>query len=174
MNRFKLTKTAKILLVFIIVALIVGGIALGLKTGVIKTDNGTDDISVTDNDNVVKSNSNTDVNIADNDTASKNNTETAKNTNSSNNTINLSIDEWVGYATILQANGGLTTQPGSIYDKLGINVNINIINDATQSSNALIKGDIDGAGYTIIRLAFLSNKCTSSDTKITIPYITNY
>lgn len=174
MNRFKLTKTAKILLVFIIVALIVGGIALGLKTGVIKTDNGTDDISVTDNDNVVKSNSNTDVNIADNDTASKNNTETAKNTNSSNNTINLSIDEWVGYATILQANGGLTTQPGSIYDKLGINVNINIINDATQSSNALIKGDIDGAGYTINRLAFLSNKFTSSDTKITMPYITNY
>ncbi len=174
MNRFKLTKTAKILLVFIIVALIVGGIALGLKTGVIKTDNGTDDISVTDNDNVVKSNSNTDVNIADNDTASKNNTETAKNTNSSNNTINLSIDEWVGYATILQANGGLTTQPGSIYDKFGINVNINIINDATQSSNALIKGDIDGAGYTINRLAFLSNKFTSSDTKITMPYITNY
>lgn len=174
MNRFKLTKTAKILLVFIIVALIVGGIALGLKTGVIKTDNGTDDISVTDNDNVVKSNSNTDVNTADNNTASKNNTETTKNINSSNNTINLSIDEWVGYATILQANGGLTTQPGSIYDKLGINVNINIINDATQSSNALIKGDVDGAGYTINRLAFLSNKFTSSDTKITMPYITNY
>lgn len=174
MNRFKLTKTAKVLLVFIIVVLIGGGIVLGLKTGVIKTDNGTNDISVTDNDNAVKSNSNTDVDTADNNTASKNNTETVKNTNSSTNTINLSIDEWVGYATILQANGGLTTQPGSIYDKLGINVNINIINDATQSSNALIKGDIDGAGYTINRLAFLSNKFTSSDTKITMPYITNY
>lgn len=174
MNRFKLTKTAKVLLVFIIVVLIGGGIVLGLKTGVIKTDNGTNDISVTDNDNAVKSNSNTDVDTADNNTASKNNTETVKNTNSSTNTINLSIDEWVGYTTILQANGGFTTQPGSIYDKLGINVNINIINDATQSSNALIKGDIDGAGYTINRLAFLSNKFTSSDTKITMPYITNY
>lgn len=174
MNRFKLTKTAKVLLVFIIVVLIGGGIALGVKTGVIKTDNGTDDISVTDNDNAVKSDSDTDVNTADNNTVSKNNTETAKNTNSSTNTINLSIDEWVGYATILQANGGLTTQPGSIYDKLGINVNINIINDATQSSNALIKGDIDGAGYTVNRLAFLSNKFTSSGTKIIMPYITNY
>lgn len=174
MNRFKLTKTAKVLLVFIIVVMIGGGIVLGLKTGIIKTDNGTNDISVTDNDNAVKSNSNTDVDTADNNTASKNNTETVKNTNSSTNIINLSIDEWVGYATILQANGGLTTQPGSIYDKLGINVNINIINDATQSSNALIKGDIDGAGYTINRLAFLSNKFTSSDTKITMPYITNY
>lgn len=174
MNRFKLTKTAKVLLVFIIVVLIGGGIALGVKTGVIKTDNGTDDISVTDNDNAVKSDSDTDVNTADNNTASKNNTETTKNTNSSTNTINLSIDEWVGYATILQANGGLTTQPGSIYDKLGINVNINIINDATQSSNALIKGDIDGAGYTVNRLAFLSNKFTSSGTKIIMPYITNY
>lgn len=174
MNRFKLTKTAKVLLVFIIVVLIGGGIVLGVKTGVIKTDNGTDDISVTDNDNAVKSDSDTDVNTADNNTASKNNTETTKNTNSSTNTINLSIDEWVGYATILQANGGLTTQPGSIYDKLGINVNINIINDATQSSNALIKGDIDGAGYTVNRLAFLSNKFTSSGTKIIMPYITNY
>lgn len=174
MNRFKLTKTAKVLLVFIIVVLIGGGIALGVKTGVIKTDNDTDDISVTDNDNAVKSDSDTDVNTADNNTASKNNTETTKNTNSSTNTINLSIDEWVGYATILQANGGLTTQPGSIYDKLGINVNINIINDATQSSNALIKGDIDGAGYTVNRLAFLSNKFTSSGTKIIMPYITNY
>lgn len=174
MNRFKLTKTAKVLLVFIIVVLIGGGIALGVKTGVIKTDNGTEDISVTDNDNAVKSDSDTGVNTVDNNTASKNNTETAKNTNSSTNTINLSIDEWVGYATILQANGGLTTQPGSIYDKLGINVNINIINDATQSSNALIKGDIDGAGYTVNRLAFLSNKFTSSGTKIIMPYITNY
>lgn len=174
MNRFKLTKTAKVLLVFIIVVLIGGGIGLGLKTGVIKTDNGTGDVSVVDNDNAVKSNRDSNVNTADNKTSSKNNTEIAKNTDNKNNTINLSIDEWVGYATILQANGGLTTQPGSIYDKLGINVNINIINDATQSSNALIKGDIDGAGYTINRLAFLSNKFTSSDTKITMPYITNY
>lgn len=175
MSRFKLTKTAKVLLVLIIIVLIGGGIGLGLKTGVIKIDNGTDDVSFVDNDNAaVKSNSDYNVNTADNNTSSKSNTETAKNVNNSNNTINLSIDEWVGYATILQANGGLTTQPDSIYDKLGINVNINIINDATQSSNALIKGDIDGAGYTINRLAFLSNKFTNSDTPITMPYITNY
>lgn len=45
------------------------------------------------------------------------------------------------WKSIIDANGGLTTQSGSIYDKLGVKVNINVINDATQSSNALIKGD---------------------------------
>lgn len=173
MSRFKLTKTAKIILVLIIVVLIGGGVGVGLKSGIIKTDRGIDDISIA-NENDSKPNSVIANNATDNNSSSKTKTETAKETSNSNNTINLSIDEWVGYATILQANGGLTTQPDSIYDKLGINVNINIINDATQSSNALIKGDIDGAGYTINRLAFLSNKFTNSDTPITMPYITNY
>src|SRR6185437_14830512 len=74
------------------------------------------------------------------------------------NEINISIDEWIGWATVVNANGGLTTQKGSIYDKLGIKVNISVINDATQSSNALIKGKIDGAGYTVNRYAFLYPK----------------
>ena len=30
-----------------------------------------------------------------------------------NNVINLSLDEWVGYRTIVKANGGFETQPGS-------------------------------------------------------------
>lgn len=175
MSRFKLTKTAKILLVLIIVALIGGCIGIGLKTGLIKTDN---DFGSSDNISSAKEEDNKSNNVVvsnnTNNTSSKNDTKVSNDTTNSNNTINLSIDEWVGYATILQANGGLTTQPDSIYDKLGINVNINIINDATQSSNALIKGDIDGAGYTINRLAFLSNKFSSSDTQITMPYITNY
>lgn len=78
------------------------------------------------------------------------------------------------WKSIIDANGGLTTQSGSIYDKLGVKVNINVINDATQSSNALIKGDLNAAGYTINRTAFLSKKFTDAGKEVVMPYITNY
>ena len=89
-------------------------------------------------------------------------------------TINLSLDEWIGWKSIIDANGGLTTQPGSIYDELGIDVNISVINDATQSSNALIKGELDAVGYTINRTAFLSTKFKDAGIDVIMPYITNY
>ena len=76
--------------------------------------------------------------------------------------------------SIVDANGGLTTQPGSIYDELGINVNISIINDATQSSNSLISGDIDAAGYTINRVSFLSKKFQDAGLDVIFPYVTNF
>lgn len=88
-------------------------------------------------------------------------------------TINLSLDEWIGYKSIIDANGGLRTAKGSIYDKLGLKVNISVINDATQSSNALIKGDLDGAGYTVNRFAFLYNKFNSNNTPVKMGFITN-
>lgn len=87
--------------------------------------------------------------------------------------MNVSLDEWVGWKPILDANGGLTTQKGSIYDQLGLKLNISIINDATQSSNALVKGDLNGAGYTINRLAFLYPKFKENNVEIKMPYITN-
>ncbi|MFW6008233.1 MAG: phosphate ABC transporter substrate-binding/OmpA family protein [archaeon] len=89
------------------------------------------------------------------------------------NIINLSLDEWVGWKSIFDANGGLKTKPGSIYDKLGIKVNISIINDATHSSNSLISGKLDGAGYTVNRYAFLYNKFMENNTPVVMPYITN-
>lgn len=82
-------------------------------------------------------------------------------TDTSDPVINLSLDEWVGWKPIIDANQGLTTQPGSIFDQLGIKVNINIINDATASSNALITGELNAAGYTTNRTAFLSGKFQS-------------
>ena len=88
-------------------------------------------------------------------------------------TINISLDEWVGWKSIIDANGGLRTSEGSIYDQLGIKVNISVINDATQSSNALIKGDLDGAGYTINRYAFLYNKFKENNTPVKMGFITN-
>lgn len=93
--------------------------------------------------------------------------------NKEEGTINISLDEWIGWKSIIDANGGLTTQKGSIYDKLGIKLNISVINDATQSSNALIKGDLDGAGYTVNRYAFLYNKFLENKTPVKMGFITN-
>lgn len=87
--------------------------------------------------------------------------------------INISLDEWIGWKSIIDANGGLTTQKGSIYDELGLKVNISVINDATQSSNALIKGDLDAAGYTVNRYAFLYNKFKENNVATKMAFVTN-
>lgn len=94
--------------------------------------------------------------------------------NNDSNTINLSLDEWIGWKPIIDANMGLTTQPDSIFGKLGLDVKINIINDATQSSNALIKGDLNAAGYTTNRVAFLSQKFKEAGVDVVMPFYTNY
>lgn len=91
-----------------------------------------------------------------------------------NPVINLSLDEWTGWKPIIDANQGLTTQPGSIFDQLGIKVNINIINDATASSNALITGELNAAGYTTNRAAFLSGKFSDAGLDVVMPVFTNY
>lgn len=88
--------------------------------------------------------------------------------------INLSLDEWVGWKPIIDANQGLTTQPGSIFDNLGIKVNINIVNDASASSNALITGELNAAGYTTNRTAFLSGKFQEAGLDVVMPVFTNY
>lgn len=90
------------------------------------------------------------------------------------NVINLSLDEWIGWKPIIDANQGLTTQPGSIFDKLGLSVNIHIINDADASSNALVKGDLNAAGYTLNRTAFLSGKFVDAGLDVVMPVFTNY
>lgn len=145
MKRFRLTKGAKILIIILVMALIGGGIFMGLKSGIVKND-----LKPDADGNVI----NTSKESAD--------------------TINLSLDEWIGWKSIIDANGGLSTEKGSIYDNLGINVNISIINDATQSSNALVSGQIDAAGYTINRTAFLSKKFKDAGIDVVMPFITNF
>ncbi len=170
-KRFRLTKAAKILIMVLIVALIGGGIFAGVQTGMIQTKKDKSTTSETVAKTETTSN-NEDVdkkNIVKQTEAKKDQPKTAD-----DNAINVSLDEWIGWKSIIDANGGLTTQSGSIYDKLGIKVNINIINDATQSSNALIKGDLNAAGYTINRTAFLSKKFTDAGKEVVMPYITNY
>lgn len=167
-RRFRLTKTAKILILIIVLCVLGGGVFAAFKTGLVKNEPKKTNKETVVTDSMAANSTTNDTK----DTEKKN--ESASTPTEDNNTINLSIDEWVGYATITQANGGKTTQPGSIYDQYGIKVNVNIINDPTQSSNALIKGELDAAGYTINRLAFLSNKFSAGNTRVVMPFITNY
>lgn len=164
MKRMKLTLAGRIVIFILIVAIVGGCGYMGYRyldnAGVI--DNFASDKlgHYPDNNNVSENNSN--------QNSGKNSID-MKDT-----TINLSLDEWIGWKPIIDANQGLTTQPGSIFDKLGVKVNINIINDAEASSNALIKGDLNAAGYTINRTAFLSNKFTNAGLNVVMPVLTNY
>lgn len=88
--------------------------------------------------------------------------------------LRISLDEWIGWKPLIDANGGLKTADGSEMAKRGLNVEFVIINDGTQSSNALIKGDLAGAGYTINRTAFLMDKFVKSGVDVTMPFISNY
>lgn len=89
-------------------------------------------------------------------------------------TVRISIDEWIGYDSLLQANGGLKTKVGSINHRNGISVEYVPIQDGNTSSAALIKGEIQGAGYTVNRYAFLQNKFDTAGVEVVMPFITNY
>ena len=151
MRRFRLTKAAKILIVLLVIALFGGGVYAGMKTGLVTTEK----------KGTKKPNKGTVVDYDENGNVMNID-------NSNDATINLSLDEWIGWKSIIDA------ENAGIFDELGIDVNISVINDATQSSNALIKGDLDAAGYTINRTAFLSNKFTEAGVDVVMPFITNY
>lgn len=88
--------------------------------------------------------------------------------------VRISLDEWIGWKPLIYANGGLTTTPDSINAKNGINVEYVVMNDASTSSNALISGELQGAGYTINRMAFLQSKFDEAGLEVIMPYVTNY
>lgn len=93
---------------------------------------------------------------------------------STTETVKISIDEWIGWQSLLDANGGLTTAPDSINAKNGISVEYVVMNDANTSSAALISGELQGAGYTVNRYAFLQSKFDEANVQVVMPYITNY
>ena len=155
MKRMKLTKAGRCVIFLVLIALLSGGVFALFKTGVIK---------MPDNKKTV---------ISQNTKKDKA-TNTSKPTSNGSMEMSISLDEWIGWKSIIDANGGLTTQPGSIYDELGLKLNISIINDGDQSSTAVIKGDLDGAGYTVNRYAFLLNKFKENNTDVVMPFITNY
>ncbi len=88
--------------------------------------------------------------------------------------IYISLDEFIGWKSLLDANGGLVTTEDSINAKNGICIEYVIMNDANASSNALISGELQGAGYTVNRYAFLQGKFDEAGVSVIMPYITNY
>ncbi len=93
---------------------------------------------------------------------------------SAENPVKISIDEWIGYQNLLDANGGLVTTPDSLNAQKGIYIEYVIMNNATDSSNALISGELVGAGYTVNRYAFLQSKFDQAGVDVVMPFITNY
>ena len=164
MKRYKATFAGRIVLFAIIIAVVVGCVF-----GVSKF--------VKPNKDVTNEPAKVIENIKINNKNESNKAPAASNNNVVANedvTINLSLDEWIGWEPILYANKGFETQDGSIFDELGINVKIHIINDADASSNALIKGDLNAAGYTLNRTAFLSGKFADAGLDVVMPVFTNY
>ena len=159
MKRYKATFAGRIVLFAMIIAIVIGCVVGVSKFMPRKEDDGKPDKVVTTKNNSGSS-------VVD---KSSHNVDTEDEV-----VINVSYDEWCGYEPAIRANGGYTTQPGSIYDQLGIKVNIHIINDHEASSNALIKGDLDAAGYTVNRTAFLSGKFENAGLDIVMPILTNY
>ena len=169
MKRMKLTTAGRVVIFVIVLALLagIGGFGYNYYKNNIEPNKPT--VS-TPNDSNTPGNSGNGVGNTQNPTT----TPSVGKTDTSSPVINLSLDEWVGWKPIIDANQGLTTQPGSIFDKLGIKVNINIINDATASSNALITGELNAAGYTTNRTAFLSGKFQEAGLNVVMPVFTNY
>ena len=59
------------------------------------------------------------------------------------------------------------------FEKLGVNVVISVINDGSKSSDALIGGSLDAAGYTVNRYAFLYNKFIDAGVSVKMPFVVN-
>lgn len=159
MTKYKLTLPGKIVLFLLVVGIAAGAL---YYTGGYKKASSLLSNKGSNTTEPVGSTQNSDSNAAQ-----------AGNFQNSKDAMDISLDEWIGWKCIMDANGGPTTQKGSIYDQLGLKLNIHIINDATTSSNTLIKGSLDGAGYTVNRYAFLYDKFKQNNVPVAMTYITN-
>lgn len=88
--------------------------------------------------------------------------------------VRISLDEWIGWKNLVDANGGLKTAPGSLIAEAGLNIEFVPMNDATISSSALINGQIVAAGYTVNRYSFLQDKFNNVGLDVVMPFITNF
>lgn len=165
--KLKLTVFSKILIVVLCLGVAgFGGFKLGLLDSFLgKAESPT--VSTTDSNGVQTTTESSGSSTANN------NSGTSTTPSNGSNKLTITLDEWIGWKTILDANGGLETKPGSLMAKYGVDLTINVVNDATQSSSALIKGSVQGAGYTVNRYAFLYPKFASANVPVSMAYITN-
>ena len=138
MNQYKLKPAAKIM-ILVVVAAIIAGTVFGLSKLPFFKDV----------------------------TKGKVKAETVKEVPAGDNTIRLSLDEWIGWSPLVSAVNDGT------FEKLGVKVVISVINDGSKSSDALIGGSLDAAGYTVNRYAFLYNKFIDAGVPVKMPFIVN-
>ena len=99
MKRFRLTPVAKIICLLLVICLVGGGVIAASKAGLVQ------------NDIAVKTDA-----VSSSANSTNTNGKPTATTTADDDTINLSLDEWVGWGSILLAAQGTTTQPGSIFD----------------------------------------------------------
>lgn len=85
--------------------------------------------------------------------------------------VKIMIDERADYLLPLIANGGLETQPDSIYDRLGLNITFVPENDPNACADAVVAGEASGFGTTVSRYAMLHGKFGEAAVDVTMPYL---
>ena len=109
MTRFRLTKAAKILIMVLVLALTGGGVFAGVKTGFIKTSTESEKTeTIVD----IKEEKNETLLATENVPTYDENGNVMNIEKTDDNTINLSLDEWIGWKSILDA------EYYGIYDEL--------------------------------------------------------
>lgn len=70
----------------------------------------------------------------------------------------ITCDSFIGYINLIEANGGLRTTPGSIMDQVGIDLEIQIVDNPDDYIRLLLSGKVNAVGCTSNRVAFLSTE----------------
>lgn len=63
--------------------------------------------------------------------------------------VRVGLSQWPGHLALVVGAGGLTTQPGSIAAKAGLNLEIKFLEDAPTKNKALATGDVDFVWTTV-------------------------
>lgn len=66
--------------------------------------------------------------------------------------LRVALSQWPGHMALVLGAGGLRTQPGSIADKAGLDVEIRFLEDPLSKNNALLSGEADFVWQTIDEL----------------------
>ena len=88
--------------------------------------------------------------------------------------VRISLDEGMAWQPLLDANGGMKTAKGSIYHKLGLDIEFVVIPDPVTAASSVIKGEAVGAGYTINRYALLQERFDRNNVQVRMPLLMGY
>jgi NitT/TauT family transport system substrate-binding protein len=81
--------------------------------------------------------------------------------------LRVALSQWPGHMALVVGAGGLKTQPGSIAEKLGLDLEIVFIEDAPSKNKALQRGEVDLVWQTVdeLPIAMSSYRAQNIDAK---------